>query len=124
MGRTARAGRGGQSLTFVTQYDVKLIQAAEEYTGQKLGVTEIDEKAALEDINHLTKTMQVVRIKMSEQGITDQFDEFEDEKKRVRKQKDKQKDRAAKALARNSEPAKKEKASKWKSRITNLLTRD
>lgn len=25
VGRTARAGRGGESLTFVTQYDVKLI---------------------------------------------------------------------------------------------------
>ena len=89
VGRTARAGRGGKSLTFVTQYDVKLITAAEDYIGSKLTVTEIDEKAALEDINHLTKTMQVVRIKMSEQGITDKFDEFEDEKKRVRKQKEK-----------------------------------
>ena len=49
---------------------------------------------------------------MSEQGITDQFDEFEDEKKRVRKQKDKQKVRAAKALAKNSEPAQKAKSSK------------
>jgi len=29
--------------------------------------------------------MQVVRIKMSEQGITDKFDEFEEEKRRVRK---------------------------------------
>ena len=68
-------------------------------------MTEIEEKAALEDINHLTKTMQVVRIKMSEQGITDKFDEFEEEKKRVRKQKEKQKLKAEKALAKNSEPA-------------------
>jgi len=59
--------------------------AAEEYIGLKLNTTEISEKAAMEDINHLTKMMQVVRIKMSEQGITDQFDEFESEKKRVRK---------------------------------------
>ena len=50
----------------MTQYDVKLILAAEEYIGQKLDTTEIDEKAAMEDINHLTKVMQVVRIKMSE----------------------------------------------------------
>ena len=82
-----------------------MITAAEEYTGQKLGVTEIDEKAALEDINHLTKMMQVVIIKMSETGITDKFDEFEEEKKRVRKQKEKQKVKAAKALAKHSEPA-------------------
>lgn len=107
VGRTARAGRGGESLTFVTQYDVKLIMAAEEYIGQKLGTTEVEEKAAMADITHLTKMMQVVRIKMSEQGITDKFDEFEDEKKRVRKQKDKVIQRAAKQLAKHSEKSKK-----------------
>ena len=31
VGRTARAGRGGTSLTLVTQYDIKLITAAEDY---------------------------------------------------------------------------------------------
>ena len=35
VGRTARAGRGGSSLTFVTQYDVKLIKACEEYTKER-----------------------------------------------------------------------------------------
>ena len=87
VGRTARAGRGGSALTFVTQYDVKLVLASEEYIKCKLEQTEIDEKAATEDINHLTKTMQVVRIKMSEQGITDKFDEFEEDKRRVKKAK-------------------------------------
>jgi ATP-dependent RNA helicase DDX49/DBP8 len=85
VGRTARAGRGGSSLTLVTQYDVKLIKACEEYTKQRLTKTEIDEKEALSDITHLTKIMQVVRIKMSEQGITEMFDEYEDKKKRDRK---------------------------------------
>jgi len=91
VGRTARAGRGGQALTFVTQYDVKLVLAAEKYTNQKLEATDIDEKAATEDLVSLTKTMQVVRIKMSEQGITDKFDEFEAEKRRVKKAKQKEK---------------------------------
>jgi hypothetical protein len=50
---------------------------------------EVDEKAATEDIVALTKTMQVVRIKMSEQGITDKFDEFEEDKRRVKKAKQK-----------------------------------
>lgn len=50
VGRTARAGRGGSSLTFVTQYDVKLIQAAEAYTHQTLTPVEIDEKEATTDI--------------------------------------------------------------------------
>ena len=36
VGRTARAGRGGQSVTLVTQYDVKLVLSIEEYTNEKL----------------------------------------------------------------------------------------
>ena len=87
VGRTARAGRGGQSLTFVTQYDVKLIQACEEYINQKLTKVDQPEKEVLKDIVSLTKVMQVVRIKMSEQGITDMFDEFSEKKKRDRKAK-------------------------------------
>lgn len=96
VGRTARAGRGGTSLSFVTQYDVKLVLAAEEYTGVKLEATTVDEKSATEDITSLTKTMQVVRIKMSEQGITDKFDQFEEEKRRVKKAKRKALEQEAK----------------------------
>ncbi|TGZ82816.1 DEAD-domain-containing protein [Ascodesmis nigricans] len=35
-GRTARAGRSGEVITFVTQYDVKLVEAIEERTERKL----------------------------------------------------------------------------------------
>lgn len=66
VGRTARAGRGGQSMTIVSQYDVKLLLSIEEFTGQKLEKTEVDEDKVLDDHNQLIKTMQVVRIKMSE----------------------------------------------------------
>jgi ATP-dependent RNA helicase DDX49/DBP8 len=92
VGRTARAGKAGSSLTFVTQYDVKLVQACETYINQKLTKVEMPEKEVLSDIMSLTKTMQVVRIKMSEQGITDQFDDFHDKKKRDRKARLKQKE--------------------------------
>ena len=51
VGRTARAGRGGSALTFVTQYDVALIIASENYIKCKLEETTVDEKAATEDIN-------------------------------------------------------------------------
>lgn len=39
---------------------------------------------------HLTKVMQVVRIKMSETGISDMFDDFKEKKKRDRKTENKQ----------------------------------
>jgi len=82
VGRTARAGRGGQSLTFVTQYDVKLLLAIEDYIDKKIEKTTIDEEKALEDAGELLKVMQVVRIKMSEQGLDEKFDKFKESKKR------------------------------------------
>jgi ATP-dependent RNA helicase DDX49/DBP8 len=69
VGRTARAGRGGTAVTLVTQYDIKLVIAAEEYIKTKLVKAEYPEKEVLEDFSHIMKVMQVVRIKMNEQGI-------------------------------------------------------
>lgn len=60
----------------MTQYDIQLIIAAEQYIGTKLEKVEYNEKEALDDISHLIKIMQVVRIKMNEQGINEMFDEF------------------------------------------------
>ena len=36
MGRTARAGKAGRSIAFVTQYDVEAYQRLEALIGQKL----------------------------------------------------------------------------------------
>ena len=66
VGRTARAGRGGESMTVVSQYDVKLLMSIEEYIGVKLTKERLDENEVLDDHNYLMKMMQVVRIKMSE----------------------------------------------------------
>lgn len=47
VGRTARAGRSGKAVTFVTQYDVELYQKIEEALGKKLAEFPISSKDAV-----------------------------------------------------------------------------
>ena len=47
MGRTARAGRSGRSITFVTQYDVELFQRIEQLIGKKLPVHPTEEEEVM-----------------------------------------------------------------------------
>ena len=84
VGRTARAGRGGSSMTIVSQYDVKLLLSIEEFINHKLEKKVIDENEVLDDNTTLIKIMQVVRIKMSEQGLDQKFDQFKTQKKEMR----------------------------------------
>jgi ATP-dependent RNA helicase DDX47/RRP3 len=44
VGRTARAGRSGKSITLVTQYDVELIQRIEKVIGEKMQLWPTDEE--------------------------------------------------------------------------------
>lgn len=45
VGRTARAGRSGKSISMVTQYDVELYQRIEQLIGKKLPAFEVDKEA-------------------------------------------------------------------------------
>ena len=44
VGRTARAGRAGKSITLVTQYDVELVQRIENVVGKKMELWPTDEE--------------------------------------------------------------------------------
>uniref|UniRef100_H2ZQ59 Probable ATP-dependent RNA helicase DDX47 n=1 Tax=Ciona savignyi TaxID=51511 RepID=H2ZQ59_CIOSA len=66
VGRTARAGRYGKSVTFVTQYDVELYQRIEELIGKKLPAYEIqhDEVKVLQE--RVSEAQRIARIEMKE----------------------------------------------------------
>lgn len=44
VGRTARAGRAGKSITLVTQYDVELVQRIEQVIGKKMELWPTDDQ--------------------------------------------------------------------------------
>jgi hypothetical protein len=64
------------------------VLAAEEYIKSQLEKVEYLEKQVLDDISHIMKVMQVVRIKMNEQGIDEQFTQFKLKKEKVREQRE------------------------------------
>merc|ERR550519_1681645 len=47
VGRTARAGRAGKAVTFVSQYDVELYQRIEQLLGRKLPLYPVEEEVLL-----------------------------------------------------------------------------
>ena len=65
VGRTARAGKKGESVTIITEHDVLLVQAIEERAGKKMEKYEDDEGVSLEG-RVVRETLQVVSEKKRE----------------------------------------------------------
>uniref|UniRef100_T1JH31 RNA helicase n=1 Tax=Strigamia maritima TaxID=126957 RepID=T1JH31_STRMM len=105
VGRTARAGRAGRSITFVTQYNVELFQRIENLMGQKLPLykTEKDEvmilmervseaqrisKMCLLNLNYEIRTLEDKKKGKKKRGADDDDDDCEEStgvKKRIKK---------------------------------------
>ncbi|KAG5639494.1 ribosomal RNA processing protein [Sphagnurus paluster] len=68
VGRTARAGRAGKSITLVTQYDVELVQRIEAVIGKKMELwpTDSEEIALLKE--RVNEASRVAVIELREQG--------------------------------------------------------
>ncbi|XP_069072346.1 probable ATP-dependent RNA helicase DDX49 isoform X1 [Pleurodeles waltl] len=79
VGRTARAGRHGISITLVTQYDIHLVHAIEEQIHTKLKEYPLGEKEVLKILTQVNVTRRECEIKL-------ESTEF-DEKKEINKRK-------------------------------------
>ncbi|XP_078496893.1 putative ATP-dependent RNA helicase DDX47 [Lissotriton helveticus] len=68
VGRTARAGRSGRSITFVTQYDVELFQRIEHLIGKKLPEFPTQEEEVMMLAERVAEAQRFARIELREQG--------------------------------------------------------
>ncbi|XP_067872062.1 probable ATP-dependent RNA helicase DDX49 [Heterodontus francisci] len=64
VGRTARAGRHGISITLVTQYDIHLVHAIEEETKTKLKEFPVSEENVLKILTHVNVTRRECEIEL------------------------------------------------------------
>ncbi|XP_072277056.1 probable ATP-dependent RNA helicase DDX47 [Pyxicephalus adspersus] len=79
VGRTARAGRSGKAITFVTQYDVELFQRIEHMIGKKLPAYPTQEEEVMLLNERVSEAQRIARIELREHG---------EKKKRVREPED------------------------------------
>ncbi|XP_006888482.1 PREDICTED: probable ATP-dependent RNA helicase DDX47 isoform X2 [Elephantulus edwardii] len=68
VGRTARAGRSGKSITFVTQYDVELFQRIEHLIGKKLPVFPTQDEEVMMLTERVTEAQRFARMELREHG--------------------------------------------------------
>ncbi len=64
VGRTARAGRSGKAITFVTQYDVELFQRIEQLIGKKMELHPCEEPEVLRLLERVTEAHRKAIIEM------------------------------------------------------------
>lgn len=66
VGRTARAGRAGKSVTFVTQYDVELYQRIEHLIGKQLPLYKTEEQEVMLLMERVSEAQRHAKLEMSE----------------------------------------------------------
>ncbi|KAG2501639.1 hypothetical protein HYH03_000143 [Edaphochlamys debaryana] len=67
VGRTARAGRTGWSLSLVTQYDVQLVHAIEELLGHQLAEHKLEEAEVLKGITKVYSAKRAAMLRVAEE---------------------------------------------------------
>ncbi|XP_012261933.2 probable ATP-dependent RNA helicase DDX47 [Athalia rosae] len=66
VGRTARAGRSGRSITFVTQYDVELYQRIEQLISKELPLYETQEDEVMVLQERVSEAQRIIKMEMKD----------------------------------------------------------
>ncbi|XP_014472466.1 PREDICTED: probable ATP-dependent RNA helicase DDX47 [Dinoponera quadriceps] len=66
VGRTARAGRSGRSITFVTQYDVELYQRIEQLISKQLPLWHTEEEEVMLLQERVTEAQRIVKMEVKD----------------------------------------------------------
>ncbi|XP_076454712.1 putative ATP-dependent RNA helicase DDX47 [Babylonia areolata] len=66
VGRTARAGRSGRAITFVSQYDVELYQRIEHLIGKKLPEYPTEKNEVMQFQERVSEAQRIARLEQSE----------------------------------------------------------
>ena len=69
VGRTARAGRSGKSITLVTQYDVELVLRIEQVIGKKMELWAVDKEEVALLRERVDEAGRLAATEIKEQGI-------------------------------------------------------
>ncbi|XP_076444302.1 putative ATP-dependent RNA helicase DDX49 [Babylonia areolata] len=72
VGRTARAGRCGQSISLVTEFDIKLVKSIENHINSKMTEHPVKEKEVLEIFAEVAVCRREAEIKLDEQDFGEQ----------------------------------------------------
>ncbi|KAK7506376.1 hypothetical protein BaRGS_00002488 [Batillaria attramentaria] len=66
VGRTARAGRSGKAITFVSQYDVELYQRIEHLIGKKLPLYQTEEQDVMQLMERVGEAQRIAKMEMND----------------------------------------------------------
>merc|ERR1711971_815354 len=66
VGRTARAGRAGKAITFVTQYEVELYKRIEELLGRQLPLYQTEEDEVMQLVERVSESQRYTKLEMKD----------------------------------------------------------
>ena len=73
IGRAARGGKRGMSISFISEYDVNLIKNIESKTKTKMVIFPSDEEEVMLDVGRIEKAKRNIELNMFEKGDDEMF---------------------------------------------------